>query len=263
MRMPFTSPPGREASNTGSSEACKRLRCLLSASPVLNGADFLASSGIAEYTWVSVFGSNMSSTTRSWQASDMPNGKLPTQLDGVSVTVDGKPAYISYISPTQVNALVAADFTLGPVQVSTVNQTLASGSTSATMQASSPAFFISKSNYAAALHANNTIVGPTTLFANNSTPAAPGETIMLFATGFGPGSTTIPDGQIITTPIPITGVTATIGGAPATVTYSGLVGAGLYQLNITVPTGATAGDNPIVATIGGQTTQTGVLVSVQ
>ncbi len=257
----FTAGPGNEQHGLlGSLQAAP---VLLSTNPVVNGADFLGSSGIAEYTWVSVFGSNMSSTTRTWQASDMPNGKLPTQLDGVSVTVDGKPAYISYISPTQVNALVAADFTLGPVQVSTINQTLASGSTSATMQAESPAFFISKSNYAAALHANNTVVGPTTLYPNNSTPAAPGETIMLFATGFGPGSTAIPDGQVIVTPIPITGVTVTIGNAPAVVTFQALTMPGVYQINVTIPASTPNGDAALAATIGGQTTQAGVLVSVQ
>ena len=235
---------------------------LATSNPVVNGASFL--SGIAQYSWITITGASLSSTTRLWNpATDIVAGKLPTQLDNVSVTVDGKPAYVYYISPVQINALVAADVTLGPVQVSVANQGLASGSVAATMQTVSPAFFITKSNYAAALHVNNTIVGPTTLYPNNSTPAAPGETIEVYATGFGPGSTTIPDGMVITTPIPITGVTATIGGAPATVTYAGLVGAGLYQLNITVPTGATAGDNPIVATIGSQTTQAGVLVSVQ
>jgi uncharacterized protein (TIGR03437 family) len=256
----FSAGPGGEQHGLlGSLQAAPVLQ---TSNPVVNGADFLPG-GVAEYTWVTVFGSNMSSTTRSWQASDIPNGKLPTQLDGVSVTVDGKPAYISYISPTQVNALVAADFTLGPVQVTTANQTLASGSTTATLQATSPAFFISKTNYAAALHANNTIVGPTTLFPNNSTPAAPNETIELYATGFGPGNTPIPDGQTITTPIPITGVTVTIGNAPAVVAFAGLVGPGLYQINVTIPASTLTGDAAVSATIGSQTTQAGVLVSVQ
>ncbi len=254
----FTAGPGNQQHGLlGSLQAAPVLQAT---NPVVNGGDFLT--GIAEYTWVSVFGSNMSSTTRTWQTSDMPNGKLPTQLDGVSVTVDGKPAYISYISPTQVNALVAADFTLGPVQVSTINQSLASNSTTATMQTTSPAFFITKSNYAAALHANSTIVGPTTLYPNNSTPAAPSETIELYATGFGPGSTLIPDGQTISTPIPITGVTVTIGGASAVVPFAALVGPGLYQINVTIPAATPNGDAAVTATIGSQTTQTGALVSV-
>jgi uncharacterized protein (TIGR03118 family) len=254
----FTAGPGGEQHGLfGSLQAAPLLQ---TSNPVVNGADFLPGP-VAEFTWVTVFGSNMSATTRSWQAADIVNGKLPTQLDGVGVTVDGKPAYISYISPTQVNALVAADFTLGSVQVSTTNQTLASGSTSATLQSTSPAFFISKSNYAAALHANNTVVGPTTLFAN-ATPAAPGETIELYATGFGSGNTPFPDGQTITTAIPITGVTVSIGNAPAVVTFQGLVGPGLYQINVTIPAATPNGDAAVSATIGGQTTQAGVLVSV-
>ena len=36
---------------------------------------------------------------------DFPNNHLPTQLDGVSVTLDGKPVFVSYISPTQINLL--------------------------------------------------------------------------------------------------------------------------------------------------------------
>ena len=233
-----------------------------SGTPVLNGADFQA--GIAEFTWISVFGSNLSSTTRAWKASDMPGGKLPTSLDGVTVTVDGKPAYVGYISPTQINALVAADLTLGPVQVATSNQGLTSNSLSATMQQTSPAFFISKSNYIAALHGDNkTVVGPTTLFANNSAPAKPGETIMLFATGFGQSGTPIPDGQVINTPVPITGVTITIGGAPAEITFAGVVMPGLYQFNVTIPSTLPDGDAQVVATVGSATTPAGPLVAVQ
>ncbi len=255
----FTAGPGGEQHGLfGSLQAGP---VLSTSNPVLNGASFLA--GISQNTWISVFGSNLSSTTRSWQASDMPNGNLPTELDGVGVTVDGKPAYVAYISPVQINALVPTDFTLGPVQVSTANQTLATASpASATMQSVAPAFFITKSNYAAALHANNTIVGPTTLYPNNSTPAASGETIELYATGFGPGTTNLPVGQIITTPIPIEGVTVSIGGTAATVTFSGLVGPGLYQINVIVPPSTPAGDASLSATVGGQMTQSGVLVNV-
>ena len=63
---------------------------------------------------------------------------------------------------------MAADPTLGVVQVTTANQGLASANTPATMQAVSPGFLISASNYVAAEHGNASIVGPTTLFQNNS-----------------------------------------------------------------------------------------------
>jgi uncharacterized protein (TIGR03437 family) len=231
--------------------------------PVVSAASFQA--GLTQFGWVTIFGSNLSSTTRTWLAADLASGNLPTQLDKVSVTIDGKPAYISYISPTQINALVASDPTLGPVQISTSNQGLVSNTFSATMTATAPAFFISKSNYAAALHSDNkTIVGPTTLFSGGaSAPAKPGEIISIYGTGFGPGTLPIPDGVLITTPIPLTGVTFTIGGVAASSTFVGLVGPGLYQVNVTVPASLADGDAQIVATVGGATSPTGPLVSVQ
>src|SRR5580658_806178 len=60
---------------------------------------------IAPNTWVSVYGLNLSrpGDSRAWQGSDFVNSQLPTALDGVSVTVGGKSAYVYYISPTLIN----------------------------------------------------------------------------------------------------------------------------------------------------------------
>jgi hypothetical protein len=66
---------------------------------------------IAPNTWVEVKGQNLSKAgdARTWQGSDFINGKLPTALDGVSVTVNGKSAYVYYISPTQIDILTPPD----------------------------------------------------------------------------------------------------------------------------------------------------------
>jgi uncharacterized protein (TIGR03437 family) len=59
--------------------------------------------------------------------------------------------------------------------------------------------------------------------------------------------------------------TVTIGGAAATVTYAGWVSGsvtGLYQINATVPAKASAGDLPVLVTMGGVTSQAGVTVAV-
>ncbi|PYT36269.1 MAG: hypothetical protein DMG58_00145 [Acidobacteria bacterium] len=45
-------------------------------------------------TWISILGTNLSATTRSWNLSDVVGDNLPTVLDGVSVRINGKPAYI-------------------------------------------------------------------------------------------------------------------------------------------------------------------------
>jgi uncharacterized protein (TIGR03437 family) len=58
-------------------------------------------------------------------------------------------------------------------------------------------------------------------------------------------------------------VQITIGGVVvAPPAYAGLVGAGLYQFNVTVPSVAN-GDAAVVAQIGGVQTQTGALITIQ
>src|SRR5207248_3415092 len=70
---------------------------------VVNAANLTGA--IAPGTWVSIFGSNLSATTRPWRDADFVAGKLPTALDGVSVTINGKAAPVAFVSPTQVNVL--------------------------------------------------------------------------------------------------------------------------------------------------------------
>src|SRR5580698_11401474 len=72
---------------------------------------------IAPNTWLEVDGLNLSKAgdSRSWLPSDFVNGQMPTILDGVSVTVNGKNAFVYYISPTQVNILTPPDAMQGTV----------------------------------------------------------------------------------------------------------------------------------------------------
>ena len=53
-----------------------------------------------------------------------------------------------------------------------------------------------------------------------------------------------------------------IGGAPAQVSFAGLISAGLYQVNVVVPAGLAAGDNAIVLQAGGVSSQANAFVSV-
>jgi uncharacterized protein (TIGR03437 family) len=235
----------------------------ITTSSVINAGSMAA--GAAPNTFLEIFGPNMAPFTRGWQTSDFVNGALPTALNGVSVTIDGKPAYVTYISPKQINVLAPPDSTTGPVQVMVTNNGVASAAATVQLAATAPTFFIYKNNAIAALHSDDvSIVGDTTLFPGSSTPAAPGETIVLFGTGFGATNPAYPTGQMITQAYPLAGtLTVTIAGAPATVTFAGLTGAGVYQFNATVPTSTPAGDQPVVATINGVSTQTGATIAVQ
>jgi uncharacterized protein (TIGR03437 family) len=220
----------------------------------------------ASATWTAIFGTNLSQITYAWQGSDIVNGALPTSLQGVSVTIDGIPAYISYISPTQINVLAPDDANLGsvPVVVTTAGQ--ASKSFAAQKVQFSPAFLTFNGTYVAALHLPDySLLGPPGLIAGaTTTPAAPGETIAMYGVGFGPTNPAQPTGQEPTTAPPLANsVTMTIGGVAVTPSFAGLSGSGLYQFNVTVPASLSTGDAAVSATIGGVTTQTGVLVSVQ
>ncbi len=220
--------------------------------------------GGASATWMAIFGSNLSTTTYSWQNSDFVNGQLPTSLQGVTVTIDGMPGYISYLSPTQINVLAPDDPVTGPVaiQVTTAQQ----GSNTLTFQKSqfSPAFFTFDGTHVAAQNLSYVDIGSPGLIPGVTTvPATPGETIILYATGFGPTNPALPTGQLVTTPAALANTAqAAIGGVTAPVTFAGLIAPGLYQLNVTVPS-VPNGDAALSATVGGVSTQTGVVVTVQ
>jgi uncharacterized protein (TIGR03437 family) len=197
------------------------------ANGIRNGADF--SAAIALNTWVTDMGGSL--TTRNWNSGDFTNQDLPTKLDGVSVTINGEPAFVSYISPKQINFLVPADLAPGPVEIRAANNGLISAPLSATLVNSAPAFFFvpgenDDENFIAAIQANNT---PASI-------VAPGEIVALYGTGFGATMPAVPNGQLLSSPLPLVQpVLVTIGGQSAEVTFSGLVAPGLYQLNVIVP----------------------------
>src|SRR5207249_8412194 len=174
-------------------------------------------------------------------------------------------AYVEYISPKIVNVLSPVDTATGPVSVQVTFNGTASDTATATMQAFAPAFFIfNNDKYIAATHANGSLLGPTNLFTGLSTPAKPGEVIILYGNGFGPTNPPIPDGLLVTgAPVVITPVTVRIGSVDVTPQFTGLVSAGEYQINVQVPASAPNGDVPVVATVGGVASPANVFISVQ
>ena len=94
-----------------------------------------------------------------------------------------------------------------------------------------------------------------------STPVRPGETIILWANGFGTTSTPVINGAPVQSGTLTTPPVIRIGGQAAAVAFAGLVSDGLYQINVTVPQGTPAGDQT-VATYNGSATQSGLLINV-
>jgi uncharacterized protein (TIGR03437 family) len=154
---------------------------------------------------------------------------------------------------------------VGAVQVQVTTAQGKSNSLTAQKEQFAPAFFTMGGSYVAAQHADYTYVGKPGLIAGVTTqPAKPGETIILYGTGFGPTNPPLPSAQLVTTPAVLANsVQVTIGGvAVQPQIYAGLVEAGLYQFNVTVPN-VPDGDAAVVAQIGGVQTQTGVLITIQ
>lgn len=223
-------------------------------SAIVSDASFQAGGPVASGSWVAIFGSNLAPTTRQWNpATEIVNGLLPTSLDGTSVTVNGKPAAVNFISPGQVNIQAPDDVAMGPVQLAV---TTASGGASAAFTMNyaqfAPGLFPAAPPYLAAQHADNSYVGNYP----GATPAKPGETIILWGTGFGPASPPVASGRVFNGANALANeVTVTIGGKPAVVDFAGVVGAGLVQINVQVPAGLNDGDAAVVASVGGVTTE--------
>lgn len=232
----------------------------VSISQVLNAASFTP--GIASGAWAAIFGTNLAQTKRVWKTSDFQGNLLPTNLDGVSVLIDNKPAYVEYVSPTQLNVLVPDDATLGNVTVAVTNS-VGTASSTAEKQEFAPAFFTFPELYVAAVHANGTLIGPSGLFSTvTTTPARPGEVIMLYGTGFGPTNPPTPTNQLVAHPAQAANpIMIFIGGVQAQISFAGIVEAGLYQFNVTVP-GLPDGDALVTGAVDGVNTQSNVRISV-
>lgn len=234
---------------------------------VVNGASFQPT--IAAGSWISILGKNLSSTTRTWDAQkEIVNGVLPTSLDGVSVSVNGKRAAVYFISPTQINVQAPDDTATGPVNVVVTTADGTSDPIAAQLQTFSPALFLfdpQNRKYAASVAADGTFLAPASLFGSALTtrPAKPGETILLFGTGFGPTSPAVPSGSVFAGTAALANTpTVTIGGVQASVLFGGLSGAGLNQFNVVVPDVAD-GDQPVVISVGGVSSPAGVFLAVQ
>jgi adhesin/invasin len=220
---------------------------------VVNGASFHP--GGAPRAAMTIFGTNLSDAT--YQAPGYP---LPTQLGPTSVTVNGSVVPLYYVSPTQINFQMPSGAPPTGVQVGVSNgftQARTAQDQTTTLTAVDPGVFTNAGNRAAAL--NQDLTAHTA-----ATPQPAGATILLYTTGGSPISPTLPDGTAApSSPLSLlTGnVQVSIGGKPAQVSYAGVAPgfAGLSQINLIVPAGLAAGDQPIFVTVNGVSSNAGLI----
>lgn len=226
---------------------------------------FSSGTTIAPNMWVAIKGTNLAppGDSRIWMTPDFVNNRLPTQLDGVSATVNGKAAFIYYISSTQLNILTPPDALSGPVQVQTSVNGAVSNTTMVPTASISPSFFVFDGVHVVGTHLSGADLGPATLYPGLTTPAKAGETVILYGNGFGSTSAPVVSGSETQSGNLPAFPSVTIGGAPAVVGFAGLISPGLYQFNVTIPSTAASGDATLTASFGGQPTQAGVKLTIQ
>ncbi len=220
-------------------------------------------------SWVSIYGTNLAPAPVTW------NNNFPTSLGNTSVTINGKSAYLWYVSPNQINLQAPADSATGPVPV-VVTTPFGTSTSTVTLAAAAPSFSLLDGKHVAGIilrtdgsgaYGGGTydILGPTGNSLGYPTVAAKaGDTVELFAVGLGPTNPAVPAGQPFTGSAPtVTPVTLLLNSVSLTPAYAGITSAGLYQINLKIPAGLGTGDIPLAAIAAGVQTQAGTVISLQ
>jgi uncharacterized protein (TIGR03437 family) len=237
---------------------------------VIGAATYLPKAAPGAYC--AIMGSGFTDQAANDWDSSITGTALPTSVGGISVNVNGKSTYVEYISATQVNFLLPASTTVGTANVELVTPT---GVMSTTLEIDA----VAPGPFCYTLHG---VLYPMAVFATgsgvvyvalngalpgyNCRPAAAGDVIELYATGCGPTNPVAPDGVVLTTVYPAANLAAfqvTIAGKAASVLFAGLVGAGLWQINVQIPAGLPGGDQPLVLSVNNVASQPNVMLTVQ
>jgi uncharacterized protein (TIGR03437 family) len=232
---------------------------------VVSGASFQP--GIVPGSWVTIKGSGLSPVTSDTWDTAIVDGKLPTALDGVSVSMGSKDAYVYFISPGQIN-VQAPDLGAGPVPVTVKTPGGTSLAVTANVVAQAPAFFQWPGSQAVATrNSDGSLAVKAGTFAGATTAAAkPGDVLILWGTGFGPTTPPVAAGiQVPSDKLYSVSASVKIGTADAQVFGAALSPgyAGLYQIAIQVPANMADGDYALKATVAGVTSPEGVILSVK
>ena len=251
----------------------------INSSGVVSDSAFGGFPAVAPGSWIEIHGSNLATHARDWTVADFHGAQAPTSLDGTAVTIGGQAAFISYISPTQINAQVPSGVALGPQTIRVTTAAGASDPQTIAVNQIQPGLLapaslkVGDKQYTEAIFSDGTTLAlPAVAMSGamqGSAPARtprPGETIVLYGVGFG---TVTPDpgaGNIVANDNSlILPFQVFFGGMPATVSYAGLAPGmiGLYQFNVVVPD-TTPGDAvPLTFAVGLSTGQQVLYTAVQ
>jgi uncharacterized protein (TIGR03437 family) len=224
----------------------------ISGGGLVNGASFTAP--VSPGSIISIFGTNLAPSTAA------SNGApLLTSLSGVSVEVNGTPAPLYVVTPGQINAQLPYETPAGTATVVVATDVARSAPAVFTVSSAAPGIFVyAGSTRAIAANQDGALNSP-------DNPESRGRVIVCYVTGLGAVDPPVPTG--LSAPLDVLSraaatVSATIGGAPATVDFAGLAPTfvGLGQINVTVPNEAASGTAiPLTIEVAGQKSQTATI----
>ncbi len=199
-----------------------------------------ASGPLAPNTIASLYGQNLSWTTRAVSADDLRQGSLPTMLTGtgVWVLINNVPAPLYFVSPTQINLLIPGNLLPGTVHLQIVRDGRAGPKVRLRLREAAPALYLLDETTAIAVRPDGSV-------ATADNPARPGEVVVLYGTGFGPTRPDFPPGVLAPFAAELEKrdeFSLWLDGAPVVaenVLYAGVTPgfAGLYQINLRLPEG--------------------------
>jgi uncharacterized protein (TIGR03437 family) len=226
--------------------------------PVMNSAGVVSAASfqptpVAPGSFISIFGANLATGL-----SSSPKLPLETALGSTSALMGDQLLPLQFTSTGQINAIVPYDMPVNATQQLLIQQANAySLPQSMTIGVAQPAVFTQdQSGQGAGIIV---VVKPdhTQFLATPASPASAGDALVIYCAGLGAVSPMVPAGSAAPTSTLSTTVnttTAKIGGQAAQVLFSGLAPgfAGLYQVDVLVPSGiAAAADAPVILTVGG------------
>ena len=217
------------------------------AKSVTNAASFVAG-GLVPGGLATIFGSNLTSATGINLAASLPLGTdlLKTEVKFNNVVSAPIVAVDNVNNAQQINIQVPWELAgQSTVLMQVINNGVASLPISVPVLKAQPGIF-------AVLHANFQAV-------TSANPVADSETVLIYCTDLGAVSPALKDGQPGTgAEITVTAPTATLANENAPVSFHGTAPGfvGLYQVNITIPKDAKSGNQPLVLSLGGVSSQT-------
>jgi uncharacterized protein (TIGR03437 family) len=198
---------------------------------VTNTANYTPiTNAVAPGEFLTLFGSGLAS---SQATASVP---FPSTLNGVSVSINGRPAPIYTVSATSITCIVPYATAEAFAVIQVTNNGVTSNTVTMFADASAAGVFTqdqSGTGPGDAVHANGSLV-------TSGSPAQVGETIAVYLTGLGTVTPAVNDGAAASSnSLSNTDDTIDIfvDGQQANVSFSGLVPglAGLYQVNFVVP----------------------------